>query len=125
MAIGLVGRKQGMTRIFNEAGESIPVSVIEVCDNRVTMVKTLEKDGYSAVQVTYGNKKPTHVTKPEAGVFAKANMDAGVKLVEFRLDDVQGDALQSGSKIGLDIFTEVSKVDVTGVSKGKSNAMIR
>ncbi len=122
MAIGLVGRKQGMTRIFTDAGESIPVSVIEVCDNRVTMVKTLEKDGYSAIQVTYGNKKPALVKKPEAGVFAKANMDAGVKLVEFRLDDSQGDALESGAKIGLDIFSEVNKVDVTGVSKGKGFA---
>lgn len=122
MAIGLVGRKRGMTRIFTEDGQSIPVSVIEVSNNRVTQVKTLENDGYSAIQVTYGAKKADKVNKPDAGIFAKANMEPGSALVEFRLEGDEGSEFVSGAKIQLDIFADVKKVDVTGISKGKGFA---
>lgn len=119
MAIGLIGRKQGMTRIFNEDGQSIPVSVIEISDNRVTQVKTKEKDGYQAIQVTYGSKKANRVNKAEAGLFVKSGVSAGETPVEFRLSDEQSSAFDVGSSIGLDIFTDGQSVDVTGISKGK------
>lgn len=113
----LIGRKVGMTRIFTEEGVSIPVTVIEVEANRVTQVKTLDVDGYSAVQVTTGKKKANRVIKPEAGHFAKAGVEAGRGLWEFRLEnDEQFDV---GAELTVELFADVKKVDVTGTSKGK------
>lgn len=118
--IGLIGRKVGMTRIFNEDGVSIPVTVIEIEANRVTQVKTLETDGYCAVQVTTGSKKASRVTKPEAGHFVKAGVEAGRGLWEFRV--AEGEEFTLGQEINVDIFADVKKVDVTGTSKGKGYA---
>ncbi|MFQ6372876.1 50S ribosomal protein L3 [Shewanella sp. YIC-542] len=119
MAIGLIGRKVGMTRIFTEDGVSIPVTVIEVEANRVTQVKTLENDGYRALQVTTGTKKANRVTKPEAGHFAKAGVEAGRGLWEMRLADGEGEGIEVGAELKVEIFADVAKVDVTGQSKGK------
>lgn len=116
--IGLIGRKVGMTRIFTEDGVSIPVSVIEVLANRVTQVKTLENDGYKALQVTTGTKKANRISKPEAGHFAKAGVEAGRGLWEFRLED-DAELAEVGAELNVDIFADVAKVDVTGQSKGK------
>lgn len=118
--IGLVGKKMGMTRIFTEDGVSIPVTVIEIEANRVTQVKSLETDGYRAVQVTTGAKKANRVTKPEAGHFAKAGVEAGRGLWEFRL--AEGQEFTAGQEISVEIFADVKKVDVTGTSKGKGFA---
>ncbi|HFG1860853.1 TPA: 50S ribosomal protein L3 [Vibrio cholerae] len=115
--IGLIGRKVGMTRVFTEDGVSIPVTVVEVEANRVSQVKTLETDGYAAIQVTTGSKKANRVTKPEAGHFAKAGVEAGRGLWEFRLEN--GEEFAVGSKLTVELFNEVKKVDVTGTSKGK------
>jgi large subunit ribosomal protein L3 len=122
MAIGLVGRKVGMTRIFTEDGVSVPVTVIEIEANRVTQVKTVETDGYSALQVTTGSKKASRVNKPTAGHFAKANVEAGRGLWEFTLGDNEGEGIEVGSEIKVDILSEVNKVDVVGTSKGKGFA---
>jgi len=122
MAIGIVGRKCGMTRIFTEDGNSIPVTVIEVEPNRVTQIRTAENDGYSAVQVTLGARRAARVTKPMAGHFAKAGVAAGRGVWEFRLDDGEGADLQPGAEIKVDIFAAGQKVDVTGVSIGKGFA---
>ncbi|MBY6188704.1 50S ribosomal protein L3 [Marinobacter hydrocarbonoclasticus] len=119
MAIGLVGRKVGMTRIFTPEGVSIPVTVIEVEPNRVTQVKTLDTDGYRALQVTVGAKKANRVIKPEAGHFAKAGVEAGRGTWEFRLGEGEGESIEMGAELKVDIFTDVAKVDVTGQSKGK------
>ncbi len=119
MAIGLVGRKVGMTRIFTEEGVSIPVTVIEVEPNRVTQVKALESEGYRAIQVTVGSKKASHVNKPEAGHFAKAGVEAGRGLWEHRLGEGEGEGIELGAELKVDIFADVAKVDVTGQSKGK------
>lgn len=119
MAIGLVGRKVGMTRVFQEDGASVPVTVIEVTANRVTQVKTEETDGYRALQVTTGTKKANRVTKPLAGHFAKAGVEAGRGLWEFRLENGEGEEYTVGSEITVDIFADTKKVDVTGISKGK------
>ena len=116
--IGLIGRKVGMTRVFTEDGVSIPVTVIEIEANRVTQVKTLENDGYSAIQVTTGTKKASRVTKPEAGHFVKAGVEAGRGLWEFRTEG-ETQEFTLGQEINVDIFTDVKKVDVTGTSKGK------
>ncbi|ALE98215.1 MULTISPECIES: 50S ribosomal protein L3 [Serratia] len=118
--IGLVGKKVGMTRIFTEDGVSIPVTVIEIEANRVTQVKNLDTDGYRAVQVTTGSKKANRVTKPEAGHFAKAGVEAGRGLWEFRLEE--GQEFAAGQEISVEIFADVKKVDVTGTSKGKGFA---
>lgn len=118
MTIGLVGRKSGMTRIFTEDGVSIPVTVIEVDPNRVTRVKTEETDGYTAIQVTAGSRKSSHVAKPQAGEFAKVGVEAGRGLWEFRLADVS-EAPEVGSEITVTAFEAGQKVDVTGQSKGK------
>ncbi|MGL4828576.1 MAG: 50S ribosomal protein L3 [Vibrio sp.] len=115
--IGLIGRKVGMTRVFTEDGVSIPVTVVEVEANRVSQVKTLETDGYAAIQVTTGAKKANRVTKPEAGHFAKAGVEAGRGLWEFRLEN--GEEFAVGSELTVELFNEVKKVDVTGTSKGK------
>ncbi|MFU8784301.1 50S ribosomal protein L3 [Aliidiomarina sp.] len=122
MAIGLVGRKVGMTRIFQEDGASVPVTVIEVLANRITQVKTLETDGYQALQVTTGSKKTNRVTKPEAGHFAKAGVEAGRGLWEFRLNENDGADFEVGSELTVDIFADTKLVDVTGTSKGKGFA---
>jgi large subunit ribosomal protein L3 len=121
MSIGLVGKKIGMTQIFNpETGESVPVTVIEATPNRVVMLKTLETDGYNAVQVTARAVKPHKVTKPMAGHFAKADVVAGSLLKEFRIDNL--DSYAVGTEITVDIFQNGQLVDVTGVTKGKGYA---
>jgi len=123
MTIGVVGRKAGMTRIFTEEGHSIPVSVIEVASNRITQIKTDETDGYQAVQVTTGSKKASRVTKPMAGHFAKAGVEAGRGLWEFRIDgedaaDQIAD-LAVGGEVSIEMFEAGQKVDVTGTTIGK------
>jgi large subunit ribosomal protein L3 len=115
--IGLIGRKVGMTRVFTEEGVSIPVTVVEVEANRVSQVKTLETDGYAAIQVTTGAKKANRVSKPEAGHFAKAGVEAGRGLWEFRLEN--GEEFEVGAELTVELFNETKKVDVTGTSKGK------
>jgi len=122
MTIGVVGRKAGMTRVFTEDGASVPVTVIEVLPNKVTQVKTMESDGYRAVQITTGSRKPSRVNKPMAGVYARASVEPGTGLWEFRLQEKEGDGLDTGSSIGVDIFNVGQKVDVTGTSIGKGYA---
>lgn len=119
MALGLVGRKVGMTRVFNEQGKSIPVTVLELTANRITQVKSKELDGYVAVQVTFGEKKANHVNKAEAGHFAKAGVEAGRGLREFVVSDDQVANLKVGDVITVDLFQAGQLVDVTGTSKGK------
>ena len=119
MAIGVVGRKAGMTRIFTEDGQAVPVTVIEVEANRVTQLKTLESDGYRAVQVTVGNRRPSRVSKAQAGHYAKAGVEAGRGLWEFRLADGEGDDLQAGAEITVSVFEDGQMVDATAQSKGK------
>ncbi len=120
MAIGLVGRKVGMTRVFNEDGVSVPVTVIEVEPNRITQIKTIENDGYVAIQVTTGEKKASRLNKPEAGHFAKSGVAAGRGLWEFRTE--AGHELAVGGELKVDRFEAGQKVDVTGVSKGRGFA---
>lgn len=122
MAIGIVGRKRGMTRVFTDDGASVPVTVIEVEPNRVTQRKTLDKDGYEAVQVTTGSRRPGRVTSPQAGHYAKAGTVAGRGLWEFRLDQGEGEELTPGSEIRVDVFADGQIVDVTGTSIGKGFA---
>ncbi len=119
MAIGIVGRKVGMTRIFTEEGSSIPVTVIEVEPNRVTQLRTPEVDGYRAIQVTTGSRKASRVTKPMAGHFAKAGVEAGRGLWEFRVQDDEVEGIEVGSEIKVDIFEAGQKVDVRGRTIGK------
>jgi large subunit ribosomal protein L3 len=119
MSIGLVGRKSGMTRVFTEEGTSIPVTVVEVQPNRVTQVKTPETDGYSAIQVTMGSRRPSRVNKSMAGHFAKANTEAGSGLWEFRAEGEDLSEIAAGAEIKVDVFAVGQKVDVTGTSKGK------
>ena len=120
MTIGLVGRKAGMTRVFTEDGVSTPVTVIEVEPNRISQLKTIETDGYNAVQVTVGSKKASRVTKPQAGHFAKAESSAGHKVCEFALDEASD--LAVGSEIKVNIFEAGQAIDVTGITKGKGFA---
>jgi large subunit ribosomal protein L3 len=122
MTIGVIGRKAGMTRIFTEAGETIPVTVIEVRPNRVSQVKSLETDGYRAVQVAFGSRRPSRVTKPLAGHYAKAGIEAGECLREFRLEADEGADLAVGQEISVDIFEAGQQVDVRGVTKGRGFA---
>ncbi|MDF2182682.1 50S ribosomal protein L3 [Neptuniibacter sp. CAU 1671] len=117
MSVGLIGRKAGMTRVFNEDGVSVPVTVIEVEPNRVTAVKSADTDGYAAVQVTTGAKKANRLSKPEAGQFAKAGVEAGRGLWEFRLSG--GEEVNVGDELTVARFEAGQKVDVTGRSKGK------
>ena len=119
MTLGLVGRKVGMTRIFTEQGESIPVTVLEMSTNRVTQVKSKETDGYTAVQVTFGEKKANRVTKPEAGHFAKAGVEAGRGLHEFVVSEEKAAELKAGNVLTVELFQAGQLVDVTGTSKGK------
>ena len=119
MTIGLVGRKVGMTRIFNEDGVSVPVTVIEATPNRVTQIRNEETDGYRALQVTAGDKKASRVNKAEAGHFAKAGVEAGRGLWEFRLSAGEGEGIEVGNEITVEVFNDTKLVDVTGTSKGK------
>ena len=119
MTIGLVGRKLGMTRIFTEDGASIPVTVVEVEPNKVTQVKNNETDGYSALQITTGTKKVNRVTKAQAGHFAKAGVEAGRGLWEFRLPSEEAEKVELGAEYTVNLFSDVKMVDVTGRSKGK------
>ena len=120
MTIGIIGRKRGMTRIFTEDGHSIPVTVIEAGINRVTRLTCSEKDGYQAVQVAWGSKKPGKANKAIAGVYAKANIDLGEGLVEYRITDEED--LSEGGEIKVDMFEAGQKVDVSGTSIGKGYA---
>jgi large subunit ribosomal protein L3 len=122
MPIGLVGRKAGMTRVFTDAGESVPVTVVVVESNRVTCLKTQETDGYRAVQLTMGTKKPNRVSKPQAGHLAKHGVEAGEGLWEFRLDDGEGEELTPGHTLNVTAFEAGQKVDATGTSIGKGYA---
>jgi len=122
MTMGIVGRKCGMTRVFTEDGVSIPVTVIEAQPNRITQVKTVENDGYRALQVTAGGRKPSRVTKPQAGHFAAAKVEAGDLMTEFRLDDTDEGEFESGGELKVDLFQEGQKVDVIGTSIGKGFA---
>lgn len=122
MSLGLLGRKVGMTRLFSDDGDAVPVTVVDVSNNRVSQVKTLETDGYSAVQVAYGKRRPIRVTKAMAGHFAKAGVEAGSVLQEFRVSPEEAAALQAGSQVGVDIFKEGQLVDVGGHTQGKGFA---
>ena len=122
MTMGIVGRKCGMTRVFTEDGESIPVTVIEAQPNRITQVKTVENDGYRALQVTAGSRKPSRVSKPKAGHFAAAKVEAGDLMTEFRLDDADTAEFEAGGELKVDAFAEGQKVDVIGTSIGKGFA---
>ncbi len=121
-SLGLLGRKVGMTRIFTDDGESVPVTVLDVSNNRIAQVRTDEADGYSAVQVARGSRRSSRVIKPQAGHFAKAGVEAGSQLKEFRLDPQAIGDLKAGSTIGIDVFSVGQKVDVTGVTIGKGFA---
>ena len=122
MSLGLLGRKVGMTRVFTNDGDAVPVTVLDVSNNRVTQVKTPDTDRYSALQVTYGGRRNSRVTKPQAGHLAKAAVAAGVRLHEFSIPAEQAATFQAGANIGLDVFKVGQKVDVTGVSQGKGFA---
>jgi len=122
MTMGIVGRKCGMTRVFTEDGVSIPVTVIEAQPNRITQVKTVETDGYRALQVTAGSKKPSRVSKPQAGHFAAAKVEAGDLIAELRLDDADEGEFESGGELNVELFEEGQKVDVIGTSIGKGFA---
>ena len=122
MTMGLVGRKCGMTRIFTDEGVSIPVTVIEAQPNRVTQVKTVDTDGYRALQVSAGSRKASRVSKSEAGHFAAAKVEAGDLMTEFCLDDTDEADFDLGSKITVELFEEGQKVDVVGTSIGKGFA---
>src|SRR5487761_2283942 len=119
MSLGLVGRKVGMTRVFTDEGDSVPVTVVDVSDNRVTQIKSAQADGYVAVQVTFGKRRPSRVSKSAAGHFAKAAVEAGHTLKEFRVNEEQLANLKVGGKVGVDLFQVGQMVDVTGTSQGK------
>ena len=120
--LGLVGRKRGMTRVFTDAGETVPVTVIEALPNRVTQIKNSETDGYRAVQVAVGSRRASRVTKAVAGHYAKANVAPGESMMEFRLGDSEGADLKSGAELKVDMFSAGQVVDVTGTTMGKGYA---
>jgi large subunit ribosomal protein L3 len=122
MTLGLVGRKVGMTRIFTDDGDSLPVTVLDVSDNRVTQVKTAGTDGYDAVQVTFGKRRASRVNKAAAGHLKKAGVEAGPLLREFRVPEKDLAGFKPGAKIGVDIFKVGQMVDVQGTSQGKGFA---
>jgi large subunit ribosomal protein L3 len=122
MSIGLVGRKCGMTRVFTDAGETVPVTVIEALPNRITQVKGADSDGYRALQVTFGNRRQSLLNKPAAGHFAKANVAAGKGLWEMRLSEKEGVDLKAGAELKVDQFKVGQIVDVTGTTIGKGFA---
>lgn len=122
MAIGLVGRKIGMSRVFTETGASIPVTVVEVLPNRITQLKTVDKEGYDAIQVTTGKRAASRVNKPEAGHFAKAQQEAGRGLWEFRYEPSEANTFSVGQEVTVDFFKPGQHVDVAGITKGKGFA---
>jgi large subunit ribosomal protein L3 len=122
MTIGLVGRKCGMTRVFTDAGVTVPVTVVEALPNRISQVKSEKSDGYRAIQITLGERRPSRVSKALAGHFAKANVAAGYASQEFRLKAGEGDALAAGGELKVDMFTAGQSVDVTGTTVGKGFA---
>ena len=122
MSLGLIGRKVGMTRLFTDEGEAIPVTVIDVSDNRVAQVKTQATDGYDAVQLAHGTRRASRITKAMAGHFAKAGVMAGNALNEFRVESEKLAEMKPGQVVGVDVFTAGQKVDVQGVSIGKGYA---
>jgi large subunit ribosomal protein L3 len=122
MSLGLVGRKIGMTRIFTDDGASLPVTVLDVSNNRVTQIKSADSDGYTAVQVAFGARRPGRVNKAAAGHYAKAGVEAGSVLKEFNINADEAANLQAGAVIGVDQFQVGQKVDVTGVTIGKGYA---
>ena len=122
MSLGLVGRKIGMTRIFAEDGASIPVTVLDMSNNRISQIKTVDSDGYAALQVAFGSRKPNRVTKAMAGHYAKSGVEAAASLNEFRVDADTVAQYQPGSKLGVDVFQAGQKVDVSGVTQGKGYA---
>lgn len=119
MSLGLVGRKVGMTRIFAEDGKTIPVTVLDVSDNRVSQIKTIDTDGYAAVQIAYGKRRASRITKPVAGHLAKAGVEPCRGTKEFRVEPEQAGGMNAGDAIGADLFQVGQKVDVTGVTIGK------
>jgi large subunit ribosomal protein L3 len=120
--LGLLGRKVGMTRIFTADGVSVPVTVLDVANNRVTQVRTVDADGYSAIQVAYGRRRTSRLAKPLAGHFARAGVEAGEVLREFRVDAARAGEFKAGDVLPIDVFAEGQKVDVTGVTIGKGFA---
>ena len=122
MSLGLVGRKVGMMRIFTADGDSIPVTVLDVSNNRVTQIKTAETDGYSAVQVAFGNRRASRVNSAAAGHYAKAGVEAGSMLREFRIDAAKASEMKAGDVVAVSLFEVGQKVDVQGVSIGKGYA---
>jgi large subunit ribosomal protein L3 len=122
MSLGLVGRKIGMTRIFTDDGASLPVTVLDVSNNRITQIKSHDVDGYSAVQVAFGTRRASRVTKAAAGHYAKAGVEAGSVIKEFTATPEQLSGMQAGGKLGVDLFQVGQKVDVTGVTIGKGYA---
>ncbi len=122
MTIGLVGRKAGMTRVFTEAGESLPVTVIEALPNRIVQVKADQPDGYRAIQVTVGARRASRLTKPVAGHFAKPGVEPGSTTLEFRLAAGEGTDLQAGGELKVDMFEAGQTIDVTGTTIGKGFA---
>jgi large subunit ribosomal protein L3 len=122
MTIGLVGRKVGMTRIFTDEGDTLPVTVLDVSDNRITQIKSPDKDGYSAVQVTFGKRRASRVGKALAGHLAKAGVEAGHILKEFRAKPEELAALKVGGKMGMEMFKPGQRVDVSGITQGKGFA---
>ena len=122
MSIGLIGKKQGMTRVFTPEGDSFAVSVVSVLPNTITQIKSVESEGYSSIQVTTGDKKEKHLSKAQQGHFKKSSVNAGEGLWEFRVNSDDLNEFQVGSEINLDIFEEGQKIDVQGKSKGKGFA---
>lgn len=122
MSLGLVGRKVGMTRVFTDDGDTIPVTVVDVSNNRVAQIKTPDTDGYAAVQVAFGRRRPSRVIKAAAGHFAKAGVEAGHALREFRVKPDELSSVTLGGAVGVDLFKVGQKVDVTGTSQGKGFA---
>ena len=122
MSLGLVGRKVGMTRVFTDDGDTVPVTVVDVSRNRVTQIKTPETDGYAGVQVTAGRRRASRVNKAAAGHFAKAGVEAGTMIREFRVTPEQIASLKVGGELGVDLFAVGQRVDVRGVSQGKGFA---
>lgn len=119
MSLGLVGRKVGMTRVFTDEGDAVPVTVVDVSNNRVSQIKTAETDGYAAVQVAFGRRRPARVNRAAAGHFAKAGVEAGHTLREFRVKPDEVANLKVGGAIGADLFKIGQKVDVSGTTQGK------
>jgi large subunit ribosomal protein L3 len=122
MTIGLIGRKLGMTRVFTDDGVSVPVTVVEVTPNRITQVRSVETDGYRAIQVAAGSRKPSRVSRPLAGHYAKAGVEAGQELREHRLGEGEGEDLAVGGELKVDVFEAGQQVDVSGVTRGKGYA---